>query len=149
MHIFPNANANEQIAEIERRFAGRALDSLTLREISEKTSPDFATTFFYSKGGPETALALGKILEPGETTSVKAWLSVGGLMRGTLLADRIMTWPRSWIARIIFSHEKIDFRSLPGLTTTASRLRMNGIKLPCHILVVQSHWQLPISLLKN
>ena len=25
-----------------------------------------------SKGGPETALALGKILEPGETTSVKA-----------------------------------------------------------------------------
>jgi hypothetical protein len=250
-HIFPNANANQRIAEVERRFEGRALDWLTLREISKETSPDFATTFFInhslsdrdnqrfqagfynelrriqplirdrkwtqivrpdlqrykllfipgfhylndpasgadfshqrqlmhqlgldvqlaateedgtveenakiiarmvraegkshtqlilvstSKGGPETALALGKILEPGETISVKAWLSVGGLIRGTLLADRIMTWPKSWIARIIFSLEKVDFRSLPGLTTTASRLRMKGIRLPCHILVVQ------------
>ena len=250
-HIFPNANANERIADVKRRFEGRALDWLTLREISEETSPDFATTFFInqslsdrynqrfqagfsnelrrieslihqrkwarivrtglhrykllfipgfhylsdntsgadfsnqrqlmhqlgldvqlaateedgtveenakiiarivraesrfhtklilvstSKGGPETALALGKILEPGETTSVKAWLSVGGLIRGTLLADRIMIWPKSWIARIIFSHEKVDFRSLPGLTTAASRARMNGIRLPRHILVVQ------------
>jgi hypothetical protein len=250
-HIFPNANANERIAEVERRFAGHALDWLTLREISKETSPDFATIFFInhslfdrynqrfqagfydelrrveslirqrkwtrivrpclqrykllfvpgfhylsdptsgadfshqrqlmhqlgldvqltateedgtveenakiiarairaesaphtqlilvstSKGGPETALALGKMLEPGETTSVKAWLSVGGLIRGTLLADRIMTWPKSWIVRIVFSHEKVDFRSLPGLTTAASRLRMNGIRLPDHILVVQ------------
>jgi hypothetical protein len=48
-----------------------------------------------------------------------------------------MTWPKSWIARIIFSHEGVDFRSLPGLTTAASRLRMNGIRLPGHILVVQ------------
>jgi len=90
-----------------------------------------------SKGGPETALALGKVLEPGETTSVKAWLSVGGLLRGTFLADRVMPWPKSWIARIIFSVEKIDFRSLPGLTTTASRTRMEGIRLPPHILVLQ------------
>jgi hypothetical protein len=90
-----------------------------------------------SKGGPENALALGNILKPGETTSVKAWLSVGGLIRGTLLADRIITWPKSWIARIIFSHKKIDFRSLPGLTTAASRARMNSIRLPRHILVVQ------------
>jgi hypothetical protein len=90
-----------------------------------------------SKSGPETALALGKILRPCETTSVKAWLSVGGLIRGTFLADRVMTWPKSWIARIIFSLEKIDFRSLPGLTTKASRARMKSIRLPPKILVVQ------------
>ena len=45
-HIFPNANANERIADVKRRFERRALDWLTLREISEETSPDFATTFF-------------------------------------------------------------------------------------------------------
>ena len=90
-----------------------------------------------SKGGPEAALALGKMLRPGETTSVKAWLSVGGLIRGTLLADRVMTWPKSWITRIIFWFERIDFRSLPGLTTVASRARMNSIRLPPKILVVQ------------
>ena len=250
-HIFPNANTNERIADVERRFTGCALDWSTLGEISKETSPDFATAFFInhslsdhynqkfqagfydelrriqslirqrkwtrivrprlqrykllfvpgfhylsdptsgadfshqrqlmrrlgldvqlaateedgtveenakiiarvvraesashtqlilvstSKGGPETALALGKILEPGETTSVKAWLSVGGLIRGTLLADRIMTWPKSWIARIIFAHERVDFQSLPGLTTAVSRLRINGLRLPYHILVVQ------------
>jgi len=90
-----------------------------------------------SKGGPETALALGRVLEPGETTSIKAWLSVGGLIHGTFLADRVVSWPKSWVARVIFSAEKIDFRSLPGLTTTASRTRMEGIKLPPHILVLQ------------
>ena len=90
-----------------------------------------------SKGGPETALALGRVLEPGETTSIKAWLSVGGLIHGTPLADRVMSWPKSWVARVIFSAEKIDFRSLPGLTTTASRTRMEGLRLPPHILVLQ------------
>ena len=90
-----------------------------------------------SKSGPETALALGKILRPHETTSVKAWLSVGGLMGGTFLADRVMTWPKSWIARIIFSFEKIDFRSLPGLTTKASRARMKKVRLPRNIFAVQ------------
>src|SRR5271165_6608170 len=90
-----------------------------------------------SKAGPETALALGRLLRPSETTSVRAWISVGGLIRGTLLADRVVTWPKSWIFRVIFSHEKIEFRSLPGLTARASRARMNSIRLPQHILVVQ------------
>ena len=90
-----------------------------------------------SKAGPETALALGRILRPAETTSVRAWISVGGLIRGTFLADRVMTWPKSWIVRMIFSFEKIAFRSLPGLTARASRPRMNSIRLPQNILVVQ------------
>ena len=250
-HIAEGAVLAERTADIERRFGGRPVDWLTLKEISAETSPDFATLFFInhclsdhtnerfqagyskevqrvkllihqggwartvrpglrgykilfipgfhyvsdttsgadfsnqrllmrelglnvqlaateedgtieenaeiiarivrcesrcqsklivvstSKGGPETALALGKMLRPGEATSVKAWLSVGGLIGGTLLADRVMTWPKSWIARIIFWFEKIDFRSLSGLTTGASRARMNSLRLPPRILVVQ------------
>jgi hypothetical protein len=246
-----NSSAAERIADIEQSFAERPLDRITLKEISQKTSPDFATIYFVnrcladptnesfqaayssesqrvksliqkriwtqavrtslrgykllfipgfhyltdptsgadfasqrqmmralglnvelaateedgtieenaeiiarivrseskydsklilistSKAGPETALALGKILGPGETTSVKAWISVGGLIQGTYLADRVITWPKSWIARFIFSLEKTDFRSVPGLTTKASRTRWNGIKLPRNILVVQ------------
>jgi hypothetical protein len=90
-----------------------------------------------SKAGPETALALGKMLRPTETACVRAWISVGGLIRGTPLADRAMTWPNSWIVPSIFSMQKVDFRSVPGLTTRASRARMNNIRLPQHILVVQ------------
>ena len=250
-HSPGNARVPERITSVERRFGARPLDWLTLKEISEETSPDFATIFFInrclsdhtnerfqsgysrevqriesliyrkrwtriartglrgykilfipgfhylsdptsgadfanqrrlmrelglnvqlaateedgtieenaeiigrivrsesrahsklilvstSKAGPETALALGRILRPDETTSVKAWLSVGGLIRGTPLADRVTTWPKSWIARILFSLERTDFRSVPGLTTSTSRKRMSGIRLPRKILVVQ------------
>jgi hypothetical protein len=242
---------NEKIAGIERRFDALPLDSLTLRELSAETSPDFATLFFIkrslsdetnrrfqaayckevrrikaeiqynrwagivrdrlraykilfvpgfhylgnpttgadfsnqrklmgrlglkvelvateedgtveenasiiasfirarsgggaklilvstSKGGPETALALGGILRPDETRAVNAWVSVGGLIRGTFLADRVIGWPKSWLARIMFSAEGIRFGSVPGLTTASSRERINRIRLPPHILIVQ------------
>jgi hypothetical protein len=250
-HSAKGGNDAERIAGIEARFAGRPLDWSTLKEISEATSPDFATIYFInrcladhtnqrfqagysrelqrveslirqrnwarivrtslrgykilfipgfhylsdttsgadfssqrtlmrelgldvqlaateedgtieenagiiarivrseskchsklilvstSKAGPETALALGKILGSGETTSVRAWISVGGLIRGTLLADRVVTWPKSWIVRTIFSLEKTDFRSVPGLTARVNRARMNSIRLPQNILVVE------------
>src|SRR5258707_3114804 len=90
-----------------------------------------------SKAGPETALALGKMLEPSETTSVKAWLSVGGLVEGTFLADHVTGWPKSWLARIVLRYSGIDPRSLPGMTTTASRERMKEIRLPLHIFMLQ------------
>jgi hypothetical protein len=90
-----------------------------------------------SKGGPETALALGKMLGPGETRSVKAWLSVGGLIEGTFLADRVSGWPTSWLARMILRYSRIDPRSLPGMTTAASRERMKEITLPSDIFVLE------------
>jgi hypothetical protein len=90
-----------------------------------------------SKGGPETALALGKMLDPDETGSVRAWLSVGGLIQGTFLADHVMGWPKSWLARLVLSYSGIDPRSLSGMTTTASRERMKEIRLPRHIFVLQ------------
>jgi hypothetical protein len=90
-----------------------------------------------SKGGPETALALGKVLEPSETESVKAWLSVGGLIEGTFLADHVSGWPKSWLARIVLRYSGIDPRSLPGMATTASRERMKEIVLPSHIFLLE------------
>jgi hypothetical protein len=90
-----------------------------------------------SKGAPETALALGKILRPDETQAVKAWVSVGGLMRGTFLADRVTGWPKSWLARIMFSAQGLSFRSVPGLTTASSRARLGSINFPPHLLIVQ------------
>jgi hypothetical protein len=247
----PNSELDKRVADIQRRFKARPLDWLALREISQETSPDFATLFFIkqslshevsakfqkaylqevdrihsvtqhrnraalardglrrykllfipgfhylsdqssgadfynqrqlfrqlglqvelaatqedgtieenatiiaglvraesksnaqlilvsaSKGGPETALALGKMLEPSETIFVRAWLSVGGLIQGTFLADHVMGWPKSWLARMILSYSGIDPRSLPGMTTVASRERMKEIRLPRHIFLLQ------------
>jgi hypothetical protein len=90
-----------------------------------------------SKGGPETVLALGKVLQPVETAAVKGWISVGGLIRGTQLADWATEWPQSWFIRTIFSQQGIDPRSLPGLTTRASAKRFDEIAVPQHILIVE------------
>jgi hypothetical protein len=90
-----------------------------------------------SKAGPEVALALGKILAPDETARVKAWISVGGLIRGTPLADYAATWPQSWIVRLMFLYSRTGFQGIPGLTTAASQARMEGIRIPARIMIVE------------
>jgi hypothetical protein len=90
-----------------------------------------------SKAGPEVALALGKILGSDETARVKAWISVGGLIRGTPLADYATTWPQSWIVRLMFLYSRTGFQGIPGLTTAASQARMEGIRIPARIMIVE------------
>jgi hypothetical protein len=90
-----------------------------------------------SKAGPEVALALGKILAPDETARVKAWISVGGLMRGTPLADYATTWPQLWIVRLMFLYSRTGFQGIPGLTTAASQARTEGIRIPARIVIVE------------
>jgi hypothetical protein len=90
-----------------------------------------------SKAGPEVALALGKMLAPDETARVKAWISVGGLIRGTPLADYATTWPQSWIVRLMFRYSRTGFQGIPGLTTAASQARMERIRIPAGIMIVE------------
>jgi hypothetical protein len=90
-----------------------------------------------SKAGPEVALALGKILASDETARVKAWISVGGLIRGTPLADYATTWPQSWIVRLMFLYSRTGFQGIPGLTTAAGQARMEGIRIPAGIMIVE------------
>ena len=40
-----------------------------------------------SKGGLETAIALGKLLKPEDITQVKAWINVCGILKGSPVAD--------------------------------------------------------------
>jgi hypothetical protein len=51
-----------------------------------------------SKGGLETAIALGSILTPVETQHIKSWISVGGILRGSPIADQYLCAPKSWFA---------------------------------------------------
>jgi hypothetical protein len=90
-----------------------------------------------SKAGPEVALALGKILGSDETARVKAWINVGGLIRGTPLADYATTWPQSWIVRLMFLYSRTGFQGIPGLTTAASQARMEGIRIPARITIIE------------
>jgi hypothetical protein len=63
-----------------------------------------------SKGSLETAVALGKILTPEETRSVTSWISVGGILRGSPIADNYLSTPKCWFAEMMLwmKGNKID-----------------------------------------
>jgi len=82
--------------------------SKRLRELSEIHEKIIVVSA--SKGGLETAIALGKILKPEETKSIKAWISVGGILRGSPIADNYLTAPKCWFAEFMLwtKGKKID-----------------------------------------
>lgn len=63
-----------------------------------------------SKGGLDLAIALGNLLKPEEISSVKAWVSVGGILKGSPVADKYLHWPKCWVAEIglLFVGQKIS-----------------------------------------
>ncbi len=89
-----------------------------------------------SKGGPEAAFALGHLLAPSETCAVKAWINVGGLLRGTPLAESAFQWPRSWLARAYFFYKGWSFKGIASLTRARSDRRLGQISIPEHVLLV-------------
>jgi hypothetical protein len=90
-----------------------------------------------SKGGPETALALGHFIEEKESRRVKAWVSIGGLLRGTYLADHATTWWKWWLVKLVFWANGVDVRSLPTLTVQANRDRFTSLTFPKHLYMLQ------------
>ncbi|MEE8436008.1 MAG: hypothetical protein V3S64_14580 [bacterium] len=90
-----------------------------------------------SKAGSEVAYALGALLTPEETEVVKAWLSIGGLLRGSPIADDARRWPRSWLAGLYFWWHGFSTDSIESMTTMRSRARLEEVRIPPHILLVQ------------
>jgi hypothetical protein len=89
-----------------------------------------------SKGGPETLAALDRLRASGRADHVAAWVNIGGLLNGTVLADRETVWPRSWLAAIGFAFMGLDTAAISSMTTDASRKRFASAALPGHVLVV-------------
>lgn len=90
-----------------------------------------------SKGGVEAAVALGRLLDDTELGTVKAWVSIGGLLRGTYLADHATVWWKRWFVGLAFWVSGIDDRSLPGLTVQTSRNRFASLTFPKQLYMLQ------------
>lgn len=89
-----------------------------------------------SKGGAEVALALGD-LSPKESANVKAWVSVGGLLRGSPTADRSLRWPGRWLAELTLLIRGHRPGIIKNLSTKVRRSVFDSLELPRHILMVQ------------
>jgi hypothetical protein len=90
-----------------------------------------------SKGGPEVAHALGEGLSKDAVARVKAWISVGGILRGSPYADRFLTWPRRWLAAIGLAFNGLPSSVLSDLSTRVRRPAFNRLHLPPGILTLQ------------
>lgn len=90
-----------------------------------------------SKGGPEVAHALGHLLAPEETRPVRVWINIGGLLRGSPLADFAESWPIRWLTPLYYHFEGLDpDQSIASLATERSRARLARQHIPAHVMII-------------
>ena len=88
-----------------------------------------------SKSGAEAAVALAS-LTAEEAVCVAAWINIAGALRGTPLADSALRVPARWLARGIFWLSGWNWDALASLETERSRRRLEGLRLPETITVL-------------
>lgn len=97
-----------------------------------------------SKAGPEVAQALGEVMDHHETRNVKAWINIGGLLQGSLIADSALRWPKRWLAKLYFTYKGWDFDSVASMGTERSRSRLKRLSIPQRILII-NYIAIPLS----
>lgn len=88
-----------------------------------------------SKAGPEVALALSEFQKANTDHSVKAWVNIGGVLRGSALADRALTWPTRWFVKLFIINGD-SFDGIESMATLRSAERADRITLPSDIIVM-------------
>ncbi len=90
-----------------------------------------------SKGGPEVAIALDALRGDPRARSIKAWISVGGLLRGSPYADRYIGGLKGWIAEIMLRRRGQPPEILENLSTIVRRPAFEALSLPSDVLMLQ------------
>jgi hypothetical protein len=88
-----------------------------------------------SKSGAEAAMALSG-LTAEDSSCVAAWINIAGALRGTPLADSALRAPVRWLARGIFWLSGWSWDALESLETAQSRRRLDTLRLPESVLVL-------------
>ena len=90
-----------------------------------------------SKGGPEVLYALGALLEPEDAERVRAWVSIGGALRGSQLADSYLTGSRRILLGLAAWWEGFPCEMVESLSTARSSARLDRARIPSHVTVLQ------------
>lgn len=88
-----------------------------------------------SKAGPEVALALSELQKDNTEHSVNAWVNIGGVLRGSALADRALTWPTCWFVKL-FVLNGDSFDAIESMATLRSIKRADRVALPADIIIM-------------
>lgn len=86
-----------------------------------------------SKGGLDVAVALGGLVSAEEVSSVKAWISVGGILRGSPVADEYLRFPKRWIAKVglLFVGQKLQL--VRDVSYHSRKRKFEELDFPSHI----------------
>ena len=90
-----------------------------------------------SKGGPEVAMALDALRGDPQAANIKAWISVGGLLRGSPYADRYMGGIKGWFAKLLLRRRGQPPGILENLSTVVRRPAFDQLSLPSNVLMLQ------------
>ena len=128
--------ANEMIVTDEWGLTddNAAIVANRLSELSQKYTKIIVVSA--SKGGLETAVALGKILKPEETKSIKAWISVGGVLRGSPVADTYLSAPKCWFAAIALWTKGKKINLIHDVSYKTRGEAFNQLRFPENIKIV-------------
>jgi hypothetical protein len=105
-----------------------------LRELSKQNEKIIIVSA--SKGGLETAVALGRFLKPEETRSIKSWVSIGGILRGSPVADAYLSWPKSWVAKIGLMTKGKKINLLQDVSYKKREQDYKQLQFPGHIKII-------------
>lgn len=111
------------------------LVALRLRQLQR--SGKLVVLVSVSKGSAEAALALGHLLSWDETQHVMAWINVNGGLRGSPLADELLSWRRKLITRLgLWIGYGDNGAGLKSMRTELRRATYDALQLPPNLMVV-------------
>jgi hypothetical protein len=127
----PEFIETEELGYVE---ANAELVTRTLRDLA--AAHERIVVVSTSKGGTETAMALSALDGGPAMSSIKAWISVGGLLRGSPYADRYLSGVRRWLAGIMLRRQGQPPDILENLSTEVRRASFAALELPSEVLML-------------
>ncbi len=88
-----------------------------------------------SKGGADTAYALGNVVDVKSTPYLRGWLNIGGIISGSTLVDLEINDPEKWLTSIGFAKDT-PLNAIESLQKKVAIKRLSALNIPRTITVV-------------
>lgn len=89
-----------------------------------------------SKGSIEAHEALTEILDSTEIKKVHSWISVGGILNGSPIADKYLKFPHSWFAQIMLAFKGVNSDLVEDLSYVKRTAGIKNRPLPAALKVI-------------
>lgn len=89
-----------------------------------------------SSAGAAIHLSLGEQLDKDQLRFVKAWVNLGGLLKGTYIIEYLYEWPRNWLLQGYMWMRGWDDKELLSMAVGPSRKRFERLSVPKDIFII-------------